>query len=437
MIPLSVAEVRKLTAGRLELAPTIDRFTGLEIDSRRCGPGDLFVAVGGGRDFVADALARGASGALVPEDAFAAMAALGRAVRGRSAARVVAVTGSTGKTSTKDILAALCRPHARTVAAEASHNNEIGLPLTLTRLDSETEVVVVEIAMRGLGQVAELAAIARPDVGVITGIGPVHLELVGTVEWVAQAKAELLTALRAGAPAVIPAGETLLAPYLRDDLETITFGEGGDVRLVAFRPAGREVELDVDVRGRLVSARFNFTSRHNARNALAAIAAYAALGLPLDRVGEGARDVVLSRWRDEEHELEGDVLLLNDCYNANPVSMQAAIEHLRERGAGRRLVAVLGGMAELGAEASAFHCEVAEAAARAGVEVLVAVGPLARGYLACAADIGDVRAVDDVDAAVAELRGLLRPGDCVLVKGSRAVGLEAVADALRVSPVGS
>ena len=176
---------------------------------------------------MADALARGALAARSsPTDAFAAMAALGRAVRGRSAARVVAVTGSTGKTSTKDILAALCRPHARTVAAEASHNNEIGLPLTLTRIDPETEVVVVEMAMRGLGQVAELAAIARPDVGVITGIGPVHLELVGTdrVGCAGQGRA----ADRAAAPAAPPSSRRARrcsAPHLRDDLETITFGE--------------------------------------------------------------------------------------------------------------------------------------------------------------------------------------------------------------------
>jgi UDP-N-acetylmuramoyl-tripeptide--D-alanyl-D-alanine ligase len=430
VIPLAVADVRRLAPGELTLAPAAERFTGLEIDSRRCGAGDLFVAIGRGREFVADALARRAAGALVPEDAFAAMAALGAAVRERSSARVVAVTGSTGKTSTKDILAALCRPHARTVAAEASHNNEVGLPLTLTRIEPDTEVVVVELAMRGLGQIAELASVARPGIGVITSIGPVHLELVGTVERVAAAKAELLAALPAGGTAVVPAGEPLLDAYLRDDLEVVTFGQHGDVRLLGFRPARRDAKLEVDVGGERLVLRVNFTSRHNAENTLAALAAYRALGLPLERAHEGAVDVVLSRWREEEHELPGDVVLINDCYNANPMSMRAALVHLRERGRSRRLVAVLGGMAELGPDSPAYHREVGEAAARAGVGVLVAVGELARGYLDGAAEIADRRHVPDVERAVAEVRDLLRPGDCVLVKGSRAFGLEAVAEAL-------
>ena len=158
----------------------------MQVDSRRIEEGDLFFAVDGGEDFTRHAFARGAAATLVPEDAFGGIAALGSAVRGRSSARVVGITGSTGKTSTKDILAAMCRPHAKTVAAEGGHNNEIGLPLTLTRIEPDTEVVVCEMGMRGLGQIAELCAIARPDIGVITSIGPVHLELLGTVENVAQ-----------------------------------------------------------------------------------------------------------------------------------------------------------------------------------------------------------------------------------------------------------
>jgi UDP-N-acetylmuramoyl-tripeptide--D-alanyl-D-alanine ligase len=430
VIALSVDEVRSLATGTVTLAAGAEQFTGLEIDSRRCKLGDLFVAIGRGRDFVGDALAAGAAGALVPDDAFVAMAALGRAARERSSALVVGITGSTGKTSTKDILAALCRPHARTVAAEASHNNEIGLPLTLTRIDADTEIVVLELAMRGMGQIAELAAIAEPDIGVITSIGPAHLELVATLERVAEAKAELVAALPPGGTAVVPADEALLAPHLRKDVATVTFGEGGDVRLAEFRPERHECELELVVGGEPLSLRFNFTSRHNAENALAAVAAYQALGLPLNAVQEGARDVVLSRWREEEHVLDGDVVLLNDCYNANPMSMRAALVHLRERGATRRLVAVLGGMAELGPSSSVYHREIGEAAARAGVDVLLAVGSLALGYLDSAEGVTDRRSVADVEGAIAELRALLRPGDCVLVKGSRALGLEAVADAL-------
>ena len=167
------------------------------IDSRRVAPGDLFVAIGRGAEFAAQAFEHGAAAVLVPADAERALAALGGAVRERSRARVVAITGSTGKTSTKDILAALCAPHARVVAAEASFNNELGIPLTLCRIEPDTEIAIVEIGMRGLGQIEQACRFVRPHIGLITGVGPVHLELLGTVERVAQAKAEVL--LRAGA----------------------------------------------------------------------------------------------------------------------------------------------------------------------------------------------------------------------------------------------
>ncbi len=207
--------------------------TGVTIDSRRVDPGDLFVAVGRGVEFADEALGAGAAAALLPDDAFAALGAIAREVRSRSSAKLVAITGSTAKTSTKDILAALCRPHARTVAAEGSQNNEVGLPLTLCKLEPDTEVAVVEMGMRGLGQIAELCEIARPDVGVITAVGPVHLELLGTVERVAQAKAELIESLPPAGAAIVPAGEPYLEPFLtREDISIYRFGEGGDV--VAF-----------------------------------------------------------------------------------------------------------------------------------------------------------------------------------------------------------
>src|SRR5205814_8999285 len=177
---------------------------GVRFDSRLVEPGDLVVAVGRGVEFLDDARARGAAATLVPDDAFAAMAALGAAARDRSDARVVGITGSMGKTGTKDILAALCRPSARTIAAEASFNNELGVPLTLCRLEPDTEVCIVELAMRGFGQIAELCAIARPHVGVVTNVGPVHLELVGSLDGVQRAKGELVAALPVGGVAVVP-----------------------------------------------------------------------------------------------------------------------------------------------------------------------------------------------------------------------------------------
>ncbi|MDQ4018420.1 MAG: UDP-N-acetylmuramoyl-tripeptide--D-alanyl-D-alanine ligase [Actinomycetota bacterium] len=431
MIPLTLDDVARLVPGDLRSAPGAERVTGLTVDSRTTRPGDLFVAVGRGLDYVDDALAAGAAAALVPEDAFAALAAIARAVRERSSARVVGITGSTAKTSTKDILAALCRPHRRTVAAEGSQNNEVGLPLTLGRLEEDTEVAIVELGMRGLGQIRELCETAQPEIGIVTKIGPVHLELLGTIERVAQAKAELIEALPTGGTAVVPAGDPWLQPYLnRKDIDIVRFGPGGDVQLRSFTPAGDGCTIEVGAFGALVALELPFASRYNAENALAALATYCALGLSLAHAQRGASEVRLSRWRGEEVPLPEGGLLINDAYNANPPSMVAALGHLAERAGERRRVAVLGDMAELGAGAAGYHREVGAAAARAGVQALVAVGPLARNYLAGARGVEVTHWAPTLEDGLAALRELLRPGDCVLVKGSRAMGLEAVADAL-------
>jgi UDP-N-acetylmuramoyl-tripeptide--D-alanyl-D-alanine ligase len=401
VIPLEATLLEGL--GRAEVRAR--EFTGVQVDSRRIKVGDLFVAVGGGDQFVDDALARGAAATLIPDDAHAALARIGSEVRRRSSARVVGITGSMGKTSTKDILAALCMPAARTVAAEASFNNEIGVPLTLCRLEPDTDVCILELAMRGFGQIAALCEIAHPHIGLITNIGPVHLELVDSVEGVRRAKGELIDALPPGGTAIVPAD----FPVERDDIDVVRIGT----------PEGRVVNGRTELGG----VSFNFTARHQAENAAAALAALDALGLPRpDTV-----DVDFSRWRGDEDELPGGGLLINDAYNANPVSMRAALAYLAERAGERRRVAILGDMAELGRTGPAYHREVGEAAAELGVDELLAVGELARGYLD-----GGVRGrwVPNVHEAVREVHEVVRPGDAVLVKASRAVGLEAVAAAL-------
>jgi UDP-N-acetylmuramoyl-tripeptide--D-alanyl-D-alanine ligase len=404
VIPLRVDELPRLG----ELDARGDLITGVQVDSRRIRPGDLFVAVGRGVEFREEARRQGAAATLLPEHPFDALAALGLLVRDRSSARVVGITGSTGKTSTKDILAALCAPAARTVAAEASYNNEIGVPLTLCRLEPDTEVCILELAMRGFGQIADLCRISRPHVGVVVNVGPVHLELVGSLEGVMRAKGELVAALPPGGTAIVPPE----FPVERDDVEV--------VRLVEPR-----VEPD-DGRTVVDGVSFNFTARHQAANAAAALAAYDALGRPRpERV-----DVEFSRWRGEELPLPGGGLLINDAYNANPVSMRAALVHLAATAGARRRVAILGDMAELGAGAPAFHEEIGREASRNGVEALLAVGELARGYLEGATGVPLTRWAPDAEAAAAAARDLLEPGDCVLVKASRAMGLERVADAL-------
>jgi UDP-N-acetylmuramoyl-tripeptide--D-alanyl-D-alanine ligase len=404
VIPLTLVEVAELAPGRLEAAPWADQVTGLKTDSRLVEEGDLFVAVGGGRDFVKHAFARGAAATVVPDDAFAVLAALAGAVRDRSSARFVAITGSMGKTSTKDILAALCAPQRRTVAAERSYNAEIGVPLTIARVEPDTELCVLELAMRGFGQIAELCAFARPDTGVITNVGPVHLEKVGDLDGVMRAKGELIAALPAGGTAVVPAG----FPVERGDIEIVRVGE--DVTLVSFVPPVVATSLG--------SVEVDFTARHLAVNALTAFAAADALGLELpDRL-----HVDFTEWRNQELPLPGGGVLVNDAWNANPVSMRAALEHLVQLAAGRRTVAVLGDMAELGDYSAEGHREVASALDELGIGEVVAIGPQARAY--------GGRHVDTIDEAVALLEELLAPGDCVLVKGARAMGLERVAEAL-------
>jgi UDP-N-acetylmuramoyl-tripeptide--D-alanyl-D-alanine ligase len=410
VIPLPVRELEGL--GRLEAAT--DEITGVQIDSRRIEAGDLFVAVRGGVDYLDAARGAGAAATLVPHDDHAAMAAIGRAVRDRSSAQVVGITGSTGKTSTKDILAALVRPHRKTIAAEASYNAELGVPLTLARLEPDTEVLIAELAMRGFGQIRDLCEIARPTLGAITAIGPVHLEFVGDVAGVARAKAELLEALPPGATAVIPAGARELEPYLRGDLTTVRVGE--DVSLRSWTD-GR---LEAAVLGKPVSLELPFHERHQADNALVALAVYAALGLPLDRAHDGANRIELSSLRGEEIALAHGGVLINDCWNANPASMRAALAELAQRNGGRR-IAVVGGMAELGAEGPRYHREIGELLAP--IDHVIAVGDLARGY-------GTGEWVQDADEAAKRLAEVLQPGDVVLVKGSRSVGLEAVAQKL-------
>jgi UDP-N-acetylmuramoyl-tripeptide--D-alanyl-D-alanine ligase len=434
LIALTLDEVARLADGRLERSSGAAEVTGVTIDSRRVQAGDLFVAVGRGAEFCGDALARGAAATLVPADAFAALAALAREVRSRSGARILGITGSTGKTSTKDILAALCRPHRRTVAAEASYNNELGVPLTLCRLDADTEVCILELAMRGLGQIAELAEIARPQIGLVTSVGPVHLELVGTLDAVAQAKTELIDALPADGVAIVPAGVPELDSRLRRDLDVRTFGRGGDATVEEIRIKGGRAHVRFDLRGTPLELTFNFTARHHASNALAALLAYEALGLPLDQAQQGAEEIAFSPWRGEELPLPGGGLLINDAYNANPVSMRAALDTLVDRSQGRRRVAVLGDMAELGPDGPAYHREVGSYASTAGVDALLTVGTLAHAYAESQVEIPVVRSVETVDEAIAALEDLLEPGDCVLVKASRAVGLERLAEAFAALP---
>ena len=393
MIPIELSVIEPL--GKLIARPWADVVTGMQVDSRRIDEGDLFVAVGGGEDFVEHALARGASAALVPTDEFAALAAIAGAVRDRSQARIVGITGSTGKTSTKDILYALCAPSRRTIANEGNYNTEIGVPLTICRIEEDTEICISELGMRGMGQIAWLASFVRPDVGVITNIGPAHLEFLGSIENIARAKAELIDALPAGGIAVVP-NEPLLEPYLtRSD--------------IVVKRVDTTMPLPFEM---------SYTSKHQVENTRTAIAVAEALEIPLPET----LNVEFSKFREEERPLPGGGVLLNDCYNANPVSMRAALEHFVVRAGDRRRIAVLGDMLELGPGGPGYHREIGDFVRELGIEEVIAVGELARAYG------GDW--VATAPEAAERLRVELRPGDAVLVKGSLGVGLAVVAENL-------
>jgi UDP-N-acetylmuramoyl-tripeptide--D-alanyl-D-alanine ligase len=415
------------------------------IDSREAGPGALFVGLKGahadGGTFAPAALEAGAWGALVApehanaagghapgvllaaEDPLQALQRLATAWRRQLEAQVIGVTGSTGKTSTKDLLNALLALHRRTVASRANFNTEIGLPIEILSAPVGTEVLVLEMAMRGAGQIAELARIAEPDVGVIVSIGPVHLEILGTVEAVAAAKAELIAALPSGGTAIIPADEPLLEHHLRPDLITIRFGQGGDVRM----SAADGMEVEIDLAGDTLTLEVSFDQAHLRRNLLAAVAAADAIGVrPHGRV-----ELAPAAGRGRRVALGDGVIVIDDCYNANPMSMRAALEDLAavaERGGHARRVAVLGDMLELGDSERDFHLEIGARARVAGVDLLVTVGPRAAAMTERFG--GPAQSVPDAAQAASLVPELVRPGDAILVKGSRAVGLELVCRAL-------
>jgi UDP-N-acetylmuramoyl-tripeptide--D-alanyl-D-alanine ligase len=417
------------------------------IDSRDAGPGALFIGLPGeqvdGGSFAAGALDAGAWGVvvtsehaqpllaeggpagppggavLVADDPLTALQQLATAWRLELGAQVIGVTGSTGKTSTKDLLSGVLSPYRLTFASRANFNTEIGLPLQILSAPAGTEVLVLEMGMRGAGQIAELARIAQPDVGVIVSIGPVHLELLGSIEAVAAAKAELIAALTPGATAVVPAGERLLDPHLRADLNTVTFGPGGDVQIAAETAAS----VEIDAQGEHLSFEVDFTEAHLRQDLLAAVAAALAVG-----VHPGGRlELTLSPGRGQRRQLPGDITLIDDAYNANPVSMRAALDALAATPTRGRRIAVLGDMLELGPGAERFHEQIGEYADGIA-DVLLTVGPLASAMAACFS--GEHHHEPDAPAAAAMLPTLLHPDDVVLVKASNGVGLKLVCETL-------
>lgn len=455
---LTLAEIARVTGGELSIAPGADPgtlATGVAVDSRRAAPGDLFAALGGetadGHDFVRAAFAAGAAAALVtrpvaPEeaggplirvgDALGALQQLAAATRAALHPLVVGITGSTGKTSTKDLVASVASVKFLTVAAERSHNNELGVPLTLLRAGPGTEVVVCELGARGPGQIAELCMLARPQIGVVTNVGVTHYELFGSVEAIVAAKGELPAALPDDGVAVLNADDAAVAGMAgrtRASVVTYGLGPGAAIRAeqVALDRLGRASFVLVRG-GERAPVHLAMPGRHQVHNALAAAGAGWALGLGIEEIATGLQSAQASPWRMEVSEAGGAVIV-NDAYNANPTSLAAALETCAAMvPPGGRLLAVLGYLAELGARETEEHAAAGRRAA-AVAQKLVVVGaqawPLADA--ARTAGLGDVALVTGGDDEVLAAVGPLGPGDVVLIKGSRVAGLERVAGRLR------
>lgn len=409
------------------------------IGSDESGPGDLFFGLRGDRvdggEFATAAIGAGAwgvvagpdyardlSGAWVfaTPDPLAALQALARAWRLTLGARVVGITGSVGKTSVKDISRALLP--GRVHANRENLNTEIGLPLSVLEAAVDTDVLVLEMAMRGPGQIAELAAIAEPELAVITNVGPVHVELLGSVEAIAAAKAEVLEALPEDGTAIVPVVAGALEPHLARAPRLLRFGPGGDIYAAESRVERGVTEAMVETPAGRQLFHLPFTEAHNLENALAALALGVALGAPLAAMADRAANIGFSRFRGERLELGDGIVLVNDCYNANPVSMRAALSHLASLKSGRR-IAVLGEMAELGSAGPEYHREIGVRARAEGIDLLVGVGEPARDY-----DPDEL--VGTPEEAAELLVAQLEPDDTILVKGSRSAGLEAVAETL-------
>jgi UDP-N-acetylmuramoyl-tripeptide--D-alanyl-D-alanine ligase len=406
------------------------------IDSGESGSGDLFFGLPGervdGGEYAAAAIEAGAWGVVVgphhtvglsgawvfaTPDPLSALQGLARTWRRALDPQVVGITGSVGKTSVKDIARALLP--GRVHASRENLNTEIGLPLTVLEAAEDTEILVLEMAMRGAGQIAELAAIAEPGIAVITNVGPVHVELLGSVEAIAAAKAEVLAALPADGTAIVPVAAGELEPHLAQAPSLLRFGSGGDVYAAQSRVEDGITKALVGTPSGRQLFHFPFTEAHNLDNALAAVAVGVALAAPLAEMADRAANIGFSRFRGERLEMGDGIVLVNDCYNANPVSMRAALSHLASLGEGRR-IAVLGEMAELGPGAGGYHREIGTSARSEGVDLLVGVGEPARDY-----DPDEL--VGDPEEAAELLAAQLEPGDTILVKGSRSAGLEAVA----------
>ncbi|MFI5661402.1 UDP-N-acetylmuramoyl-tripeptide--D-alanyl-D-alanine ligase [Streptomyces sp. NPDC051684] len=456
MIALSLAEIASAVGGQTYDIPDPQvQVTGpVVIDSRKVEPGSLFAAFVGervdGHDYAREVVDKGAVAvlasrpvgvpAVVVDDVQAALGALARHVVARLGAALVALTGSAGKTSTKDLIAQVLRRKADTVFTPGSFNNEIGLPLTALTATDETRFLVLEMGARGIGHIKYLTGLTPPKVGVVLNVGTAHIGEFGGREQIAQAKGELVESLPADGTAILNADDPLVrAMASRTKAKVLFFGESdnADIRAenVRLTEAGQPA-FSLHTPSGCSDVTLRLYGEHHVSNALAAAAVAHDLGMSVEEIALALSEAGnLSRWRMEVTERSDGVTIVNDAYNANPESMRAALRALVAMGKGRRTWAVLGQMAELGDESLTEHDAVGRLAVRLNVSKLVAVGGREASWMQLGAynegSWGEESVhVSDAQAAIDLLRSELRPGDVVLVKASRSVGLESVAQAL-------
>ncbi|HET7827128.1 MAG TPA: UDP-N-acetylmuramoyl-tripeptide--D-alanyl-D-alanine ligase [Anaeromyxobacter sp.] len=455
-------ELAAATGGRWLGAPPSE-LAGVSTDTRTLGPGSLFVALRGEKfdahGFLAEAAAKGAAAAVVAEawaagsqdprplpllaadDTLRALAAIARHHRRRFRIPVVGVTGSNGKTTTREMIAAILATRGKVLKSEGNLNNEVGVPLTIFGLDASHEAAVIEMGMSHPGEIARLAAVAEPQIGVVTLAAPAHLEGLGTVDAVADAKAELYQGLPPGGIAVANADDArMLKRAQASGRRVVTFsaarGRRGDVVVLEVVSQGDDgLRFVLGIGNREVPVHIPaLVGRHNAANAAAATAAAVSLGCTDREIARGLAEVRPVGRRLRLEKLPSGVELVDDCYNANPASMSAALRTLQDlaKSGQKRALAVLGDMLELGSFEAEAHRSLGAEAAAAGLARLAAFGPRSRAAAEAARAAGlDAFPTEDIAALVAWAKDALRPGDVLLVKGSRGMKLERLVEALR------
>lgn len=453
---LTINEILKATGGRLMQRSDSETATGVSTDTRTLKTGDLFFALHGerhdGHDYVDEALRKGASAVVVDRavaggravisvgDTLKALGDLAQAWRRRFPVRVIAITGSNGKTTTKDMTAAILKTRYRVLKTEGNFNNLIGLPLTLFRLKEEErpQVAVLEMGMNRPGEIDRLSGIAGPEAGVITNIARAHLEGLGSLARIAQAKFEMLSHLPEEGLAVLNADDPLIQKMKKQSrVPMVTFGRK---KRASYRSSHEKVlglkgiGFFTNLHGQKVSFKLPVPGLHNISNALAAIAVADHLGVPVSGMKKALAGFHLEKKRMEVVSL-GKIDVINDCYNANPDSMEAALSFLKETGSGRRRVAILGDMLELGSHSARLHREVGAHALESGINLLLAVGDRAgevvRGALRRGPKTLSAKAFATVEAAKAAVLDSIRPGDLILIKGSRGMKMEKITEALQ------